>query len=309
MTEAASLTTQGPDVVALGGGFGLSTTLRALRHYAGNITGIVSVADDGGSSGRLRRAFGIPAPGDLRRCLVALAEEGSPWADAFEHRFTASELEGHPLGNIVIAGLTETTKDFGSAIQLVLRLLGGVGRVLPATSEPVVLKGTWMRDRDGLSSMGEVHGEVRVGQTSGLTSLAFVPPDPMVPAEALEALRVAEQIVLSPGSLFTSLLAVASLPAIRDALRVAQGQRVYVANLAEQHPETTGFDVAAHVRTLRQHGVEVDVVVYDPDALPLGDLGDGDPGAVRCVAARLADGTGRLHDPRALATVLSALVA
>ena len=150
-----------PRVVALGGGYGLSTSLRAIRRYAHDITGIVSVADDGGSSGRLRRAFGIPAPGDLRRCLVALAEPDSPWAEAFEHRFAASELEGHPLGNILIAGLAETTGDFGEAIRLALRLLGGVGNVIPATKGPVALKATWEREQRGVSTVGEVEGRGR----------------------------------------------------------------------------------------------------------------------------------------------------
>lgn len=290
------------NVVALGGGFGLSTTLRALRGYASQITGIVSVADDGGSSGRLRRAFGIPAPGDLRRCLIALAEDGSPWAEAFDHRFNASELEGHPLGNIVLAGLTETTGDFASAIDLALRLLGGVGRVIPATAEPVMLKATWTRAAGGIQVIGEVEGEAAVGRTRGVTGISLVPPDPAVPQAALDAIAAADQIVIGPGSLFTSILAVVAVPAIREALRVAGGRRVYVANLAEQHPETTGFDVAAHVRALVEHGVCVDAVLHDPWELPVGSM-DG----VRWVPAPLADDTGRYHDPARLAEALSRL--
>src|SRR5207248_2931368 len=129
-----------PRVVALGGGHGLAASLQAARRYARDITAIVSVADDGGSSGRLRRAFGIPAPGDLRRCLVALGDPDGLWARAFEHRFDTGELEGHSFGNVIIAGLTNVA-DFQTALQEAGRLVGAVGRVLPATREAVVLKG------------------------------------------------------------------------------------------------------------------------------------------------------------------------
>ena len=291
-----------PRVVALGGGYGLSTSLRAIRRYAHDITGIVSVADDGGSSGRLRRAFGIPAPGDLRRCLVALAEPDSPWAEAFEHRFAASELEGHPLGNILIAGLAETTGDFGEAIRLALRLLGGVGQVIPATKEPVALKATWEREQRGVSTVGEVEGEHRVGLTAGITGVSVVPPDPEVPAEAIAALAAADQIVIGPGSLYTSILAVVAVPGIREAIAASSAQRVYVANLAEQHPETTGYDVAAHVAALQAHGVEIDVVVHDPDCLTLGDLGACSAASVLC--APIARANHHAHDVESLADAL-----
>ena len=301
---------KGPRVVALGGGYGLSTTLRALRHYAGSITGVASVADDGGSSGRLRRTFGIPAPGDLRRCLVALAADGNPWADALEHRFAADELSGHPLGNILIAGLTETTGDFGEAINLILSLLNAHGRVVPATREPVSLKATHVG--------GEVEGEHTIGRTAGLTGVSLVPSDPSPPAEALDAIAAADQIVIGPGSLFTSVLAVLAVPALRDAIRDAPAQRVYVSNLAEQHPETTGYDVAAHVVALMSHGVAIDIVLNDPSGLTVGVMpedrpepadGEGPRGtAPRIVEADLADETGRLHDPRKLGMALRALL-
>src|SRR5205823_8872732 len=122
-----------PRVVALGGGHGLAASLQAARRYAADLQAIVSVADDGGSSGRLRAAFGIPPPGDLRRCLVALADPASPWTSAFEYRFDAGELEGHAFGNLVIAGLAEATGDFELALIEAGRALGAAGRVLPAT--------------------------------------------------------------------------------------------------------------------------------------------------------------------------------
>ncbi len=297
----------GPHVVAIGGGYGLSTTLRAARRFSGRITGIVSVADDGGSSGRLRKAFGIPAPGDLRRCLVALAEPGSVWAEAFEHRFNASELEGHPLGNIMLAGLTETLGSFGAAIDEALALLGGVGRVFPATDDPVTLIATYRRSAGSkeqpISVFGTVEGEVKVGATLGLTSVAVSPPDPAVPKGALAAIRDADLICVGPGSLFTSVLAVVAVPRIGHAIAMARGRTVYVANLGEQHPETSGFDVAMHVEALRAHGVEVDVVVHDPATLTLGNLG-----RVEVVGRPLSDTTGRLHDPLLLAEALRDLV-
>ena len=294
----------GPRVTALGGGYGLSATLRAARKYASEVTGVVSVADDGGSSGRLRRAFGIPAPGDLRRCLVAMAEPGSIWAEAFEHRFAASELEGHPLGNIVIAGLTETTGDFALAIDEALRLLGGVGRVIPATAEPVTLKAGYRREggtaRRPISFVGTVEGEAKVGVTAGLTDIAVVPSDPRVHDDAIAAIREADQICIGPGSLFTSVLAVLAVPAIREAVAKARGNRVYICNLSEQHPETSGYDVAAHVDALLAHGVVLDTVIYDPAGIPLGRL----PRGLEVIARPLADSTGRLHTPDLLAEAL-----
>ncbi|HVL27972.1 MAG TPA: 2-phospho-L-lactate transferase CofD family protein, partial [Acidimicrobiales bacterium] len=139
---------EGPAVVALGGGHGLAASLQAARRYAGEVCAIVSVADDGGSSGRLRAAFGIPAPGDLRRCLVALSDPGSPWTSAFEYRFAAGELEGHAFGNLVLAGLAEATGDFSLALLEAGRVLGAAGRVLPATTEAVILKAE-LRSPDG----------------------------------------------------------------------------------------------------------------------------------------------------------------
>ena len=145
---------RGPRVVAVGGGHGLAATLQAARRYAGDITAVVSVADDGGSSGRLREAFGMPAPGDLRKSLVALSPAGSTWARAFEHRFDAGELSGHALGNLIIAGLLQATGDLSEALAEAGRLLGATGRVLPATTTPVVLKAE--------AAAGRVEGQVNV---------------------------------------------------------------------------------------------------------------------------------------------------
>jgi uncharacterized cofD-like protein len=284
----------GPRVVALGGGHGLSASLQAVRQYAGEITAIVSVADDGGSSGRLREAFGIGAPGDLRRCLVALAEPDSVWARVFDHRFETGELEGHAVGNLVIAGLASALGDFNVALDEAGRLLGAVGRVLPATSVPVVLK--------ALAAEGPVEGQVRVSATPRISVVSLVPPDAEPPPEAIRAIAAADQVVLGPGSLFTSVLAVVAVPAIRDALAATPATKVYVANLRQQLPETDGFDVAAHVAALHAHGLEPDVVVRDPGALPAGDLG------VRYVDRAVSDNAGLVHDPARLAAALQELL-
>ncbi len=285
---------QGPHVVALGGGHGLASTLRAIRQYAGRVTAVVSVADDGGSSGHIRRAVGIPAPGDLRRCLVALAEPESSWAQAFEHRFRAGDMQGHPLGNLIIAGLADLSGDFGLALDQAAALLGVTGRVLPATSSPVVL----CAEISGRS----VVGQVAVAEAAGrISAVSLSPPDPPVAPEVLDAIAGADQVVIGPGSLFTSVLAVCAVPAIRHALDRRRGGRVYVCNLRPQVPETASFDACDHLRAVLAHGIAVDVMVAH------GAAGSRRPAEVPTVMApvALADGSG--HDPEALAAVLSRL--
>jgi uncharacterized cofD-like protein len=297
----------GTSVVALGGGYGLSTTLRAIRQYADDITGVVSVADDGGSSGHLREAFGMPAPGDIRRCIVALAEPGSVWAQTFEHRFQspelASGLDGHPVGNLVLAGLTNVMGDFTGAIAEALRMVGGVGRLLPATMEPVVLKASFRGLDERLNTVtGEVEGEAAVGQTSGITGLTLIPDNPAIHPDVPALLAKADQIIMGPGSLFTSVIAVLAVPALRDAVAAAPGRKIYIANLGEQHPETTGFDVGRHVQALQAHGIDVDIVIRDPNLLPLGHVA-----GPTVIDWPIANARGRLHDPDKLASALRSL--
>jgi uncharacterized cofD-like protein len=281
-------------VAALGGGHGLAATLRAVRRYASPVTAIVSVADDGGSSGRLRETFGILAPGDLRKCLVALGDPGSVWAEAFEYRFGAGELEGHPLGNLVLAGLAAVTRSWTDALGEAGRMIGSAGRVLPATLVPVVLKAN--------TAAGEVRGQAAVMRSGAITGVSIVPPDAEAPPEAVTAILEADQVVIGPGSLFTSILAAAAVPRLRDALAATRGRKVYVANLRPQVPETEGYDVGDHVAALAAHGVDVDVVVWDPSAIALGRL------AGPHVEADLGRGDGLGHDPAKLASVLADLV-
>lgn len=282
-------------VVAIGGGHGLAATLQAARRYARSVTAVVSVADDGGSSGRLRRLLGIPAPGDLRRCLGALVPPGSVWARALEHRFDEGELAGHPLGNLVIAGLAEACGDFVAALDELGRAIGAAGRVLPATTVPVVLRAE--------AAEGPVEGQVAVMNARRIRRVALEPPDPPVPADVLASLAEADQVVLGPGSLYTSVLAAAVVPAVRKALAATSACRVYVCNLREQVPETAGYDVAAHVEALRAHDVPVDVVVAHPGALPPPP--SGMPWAY--VERPVARPEGLAHDPALLAAVLAQL--
>jgi uncharacterized cofD-like protein len=303
---SAVRTSDGPNVVALGGGHGLAASLQAVRRYAGHVTAIVSVADDGGSSGRLRAALGIPAPGDLRRCLVALGDPDSVWARAFEHRFTEGDLDGHSLGNLIIAGLAASTGDFGRALEEAGRLVGAVGEVLPATTDPVVLKAEVRGGRP-------VHGQVQVSSAARpISRVSLVPPDAEPPRRALEAIAAADQIVIGPGSLYSSVLAVVAVPAIRDALATSsttssstssttsRALKVYVCNLGPERHESEELDAAAHLQALRDHGVEVDVMIYDPARMALGYVS-----GVEVVERALATPDGYAHDPVRLAVALA----
>lgn len=283
-----------PKVVAVGGGHGTAVTLRAALRYAGDVTGVVSVADDGGSSGRLRELLDVVAVGDLRKCLVAVAAEDSPLATAFERRFTAGELAGHPLGNLILAGLLGTLDDLEAAVDEAGRLLGARGRVLPATTSRVALR--------SIGEHGEVTGQVAVGSASKIERVELVELSggrATAPAAVLEALAAADQIVIGPGSLFTSVLAAAAVPGVIEAMRDARGQRVYVCNLRPQLPETAGFTVEDHVAALTRHGVPVDLVIVDNEV----PMFLGEPG-IDYLRAPLVSRNPLVHDPVLLAAAL-----
>jgi uncharacterized cofD-like protein len=280
-------------------------TIRAARRYAGRVTAVVSTADDGGSTGRLRSGMGIPAPGDLRRCLVAMAgAEDTPLGQAFEFRFGGTDLEGHALGNLMLAGLDAVTGDFLAATDEVAGLLGidpDTGRVLPATVEPVRLCAT--------TTSGEsVVGQVAVKTTSQLARVRLHPPGVAPSPGLVEAVHHADQIVLGPGSLYTSVLAAAVVDDLRQALATAKAQRIYVCNLRAEAAETKGYDVADHVAALDAHGVEVDAVVVDPTAPLATSLGDEAGLAPDLVLAEVARPGAAVHDPEKLASVLAGLL-
>jgi uncharacterized cofD-like protein len=301
---------RGPAVVALGGGHGLSVALRAARRYAGTLTAVVSVADDGGSSGRLRRdrASGdVLAPGDLRKCLVALGDTDDArhvaWARALEHRFESGDLAGHALGNLLLLGLAESMGDFCAALDEAGRLVGAVGRVLPATTEPVVLK-------------AEVEGEAVEGQTavsnsSGrIRNLELVPADAPACPDAIAAIARADQVLLAPGSLYTSLLPVLCVQEVRAALRDSPARVVQIANLRAEFPETAGLDATEQLGVVLDHGARVDAFLYesaDPVALTADRTKVAAMG-VEAVGAHVAAPSGLVHDPAELAKALSTLL-
>jgi uncharacterized cofD-like protein len=297
--------TSGPRVVALGGGHGLAAALRGVRQYASSITAIVSVADDGGSSGRLRRDLGVLPPGDLRRCLVALADDDL-WASAFEHRFAAGELDGHPLGNLVLVGLTDTTGDFTAALDAAGRLLRTVGRVLPASTEAVVLKA----EVGGASreQVEEVEGQVAIENSSNIRRVELVPPDVTAPREAVDAIERADQVVLAPGSLYTSLLPVLCVGDLRRSIATTAARVVQVSNLRPQLPETAGLDATDHLRAVRAHGVRVDVFLYNRDGALTADDDQIQEWGVEPVCAPVATERGLTHDPTRLASALRSLL-
>ena len=282
--------------MAIGGGHGTAVTLKAARRYAGLLTGIVSVADDGGSSGRLRELLNVVALGDIRKCLVALAEQDSALAVAFERRYDEGELAGHALGNLILLGLIDATGDLVQGVREAALLLGARGDVLPATTEPVVLKAE--------SAQGTVAGQVAVMGTGDLWAVSLVPDDAQPPPLAVERILGAEQVVIGPGSLFTSVLAAVSVHGIAEAVAQSDAQVVYVCNLRPQVPETDGFDVAAHVAALARHNVMVDVVVCDS----IQGMGIGATDI--CVRDVPLTGENRLvHSPAKLAEALSGLLA
>jgi uncharacterized cofD-like protein len=299
-----------PHVVAAGGGHGLAATIRAVRRYAGRTTAVVATADDGGSTGRLRDAMALPAPGDVRHCLVAMAGDdpdggANPLVEALEFRFEGTDVAGHALGNLLLAGLAAVTGDFVAAVDEASHLLGldpEVARVLPATTEAVVLRAT-VAGAPG----GELTGQVAISRAGGIDRVALAPSGVRAPAAAVEALVDADQIVLGPGSLYTSVLAAAVVDDVRGGIADSRGRVVYVCNLRAEGPETFGYDVAHHVAALRRHGVAPDVVVTQAGGLPLGDLGEVGAG-VELVRADVARPGGLAHDAAKLAGVLAELV-
>lgn len=278
-------------MVALGGGHGLAATLRAARTYAGRLTGVVSVGDDGGSSGRLRSDFGVAAPGDVRRCISALCTSDSLLSQSLEYRFTEGALTGHPVGNLLLAGLTMVSGDFQVAIDELCRLVGVAGSLHPATLVPVSL----LADSDH----GTLAGQVTIERATGIRNLRFDPADPPAPPRAVDAILAADQVVIGPGSLFTSVLAAAVVPAIREALAATGAQRVFVANVANEKGMARGFGLIEHLEAMADHGVTIDVVVANA-ATPGADRVE-----VPVVQADLAAADGWGHEPARLAEVLA----
>jgi uncharacterized cofD-like protein len=254
---------RGPRIVAIGGGTGLSVLLRGLKEHTSNLTAIVTVADDGGSSGVLRTELGIPPVGDIRNCIVALADAEPLMSEVLQYRFPASiegengGLAGHALGNLLIAAMTAVEDgDFEDGIRLMNRILAVRGQVVPVSPTPLTLHARLM---DG----SIVDGQSKVMRTPGIDRVWLTPEDVRASEDALTAIAQAELIVLGPGSLYTSLLPSLLIPAIRDAVERATAARIFVCNVATQEGETTGFDLADHVEALLSHTTPtlVDIVL------------------------------------------------
>jgi uncharacterized cofD-like protein len=232
----------GPAVVAIGGGTGLAQALRAIATYAGRISAVVTVADDGGSSGRLVQGLEIPPPGDIRQCLIALTPKDSVWRRLFDYRFEGADVRGHSLGNLIIASLADLEGDFETALRAAERLLGSIGSVIPASPERLHLEATI----DGAI----VHGQAAITEARGAISSIRLIPDAVASESAVAAITAADQIVLGPGSLYTSVIATLAVPGISEAVNRSAARLVYVANLITQDGETLGMDGADHLEAL-----------------------------------------------------------
>jgi len=267
-----------PRIVALGGGHGLSLSLRALTQVSENITAVVTVADDGGSSGVLRRDLGVLPPGDLRMALAALADASADaqlWSSVAQHRFDRGDLAGHPVGNLMLVALMEELQDPIAALDRMADLLQVRGRVLPMCCEPVdLIARLTTQDSQYISSSAstgfEVRGQVAVAATPGrVVSVAIEPEEPKPCEQALTAIAEADYIVMGPGSWFSSVLPHLLVPQVRDALVQSQAQRIVTLNLTEQAGETAGFSPEDHLEVLGTYApqLRLDFVLADPSCI------------------------------------------
>lgn len=308
----------GPAVVALGGGHGLAVSLRALRRVTDDLTAIVGVSDDGGSSGRLRRDFGIVPPGDLRMALAALCGDdqwGRTWSQVVQHRFSGQgELGGHALGNLLIAALWEETGDIVTGLDWVGSLLGAKGRVLPLSTTPleIIASVRGLHPTDALRE-SEVRGQVAVAQTTGTVHSVRLEPRTPSCSEALEAVRGADALVIGPGSWYSSVLTHFLLPDMRGGFVASSAHKVCVLNLAPQAGETERFHLHTHLDVLHEQVPELQLDVVLADIGVVSDRGALKRSARRLGAtvelASLAEGNGLArHDPQLLADAFSRLL-
>ncbi len=309
-------------VVALGGGHGLYASLSGLRRVTRDLTAIVTVADDGGSSGRLRREFGVLPPGDLRMALAALCGDdawGTTWSRVVQHRFGGAEeengLAGHAVGNVLIVALWELLGDTVQGLDWVARLLGAHGRVLPMSAVPLDLVAEVEgADPDRPDELSITVGQVACATTTGrVRSVSLVPADPPACPEAVQAIESADWVVLGPGSWFTSVLPHLLVPELAAALVGTRARRLVALNLAPQPGETEGFSPHAHLEVLADHAPDltIDVVLADRAAVQ-GSTAELEKAArrlgARLVLADLAVGDGSpRHDPRRLAGAFAQL--
>jgi uncharacterized cofD-like protein len=305
---------RGPKIVAIGGGTGLSMLLRGLKIYTSNLTAIVTVADDGGSTGRLRREFGVVAPGDLRQCIAALAEAEPLMTRLFQYRFEeGTGLEGHSFGNLFIVAMAEVTGNFETAVHETGRVLNVRGNILPSTLEDVTLSARTNEDE-------MVHGEHNISERGGAIREIFLnPPNAEAHPDAVRAILDADLVVIGPGSLYTSVMPNLLVGGIKKALSATSATRVFVCNVATQHGETDGFTVSDHLEAVERHagaGLIQAVIANNnvaselPEAwhsTPVAVNGSGSKnlGSVRLVEADVVAEENRYrHDPEKLAATI-----
>lgn len=307
MTTATAAGGPVPRIVAIGGGHGLSRTLQALRRVPADVTAVVTVADDGGSSGRLRRDLGVVPPGDLRMAIASMADDRG-LAELLQYRFPAGELEGHALGNLVLVAMEDLVGgDLVAALDRVCSILQVPGRVLPCTTKPVTLHAR--------TAGGPVAGQVAVATSRHVEDVWLEPVDPEATPEAVSAIEDADLVVLGPGSLFTSILPNLLVPGIGSAVSTAAAPVLLVANLREQPGETEGMHLDEHLAALERHvpGIDVDLVLCHDGKPPTGPGRTHDPASLDGVAdvevttADLIDGQDG-HDPDKLATAIRRVV-
>lgn len=311
LLEPLLLDPDGPVVTAIGGGHGQAAVLEAIQGYAGEISALVSVCDDGGSSGRLR-GMGFPPPGDVRRCLLALTPEPSLWSELFAHRFTGGDVAEHSLGNLILAGLADLFGDFDTAVTTAERMLGTLGTVIPVADVPVRL--TAVIDGE------EVVGQQAITRRKGeVTELRMEPRDAAATQRALVAVAAADQIVIGPGSLYTSVISALKVNMLAPAVMGASAQKVFVLNLVTQDGETLGMTGLDHLEALDTHvgitGPGV-LVAHDGDLdVPQGrhsvvvEVEEAARRGWRIVSADVADERADwpAHDPLKLGRVLENL--
>jgi uncharacterized cofD-like protein len=314
-------TAGGPKVVAFGGGHGLSASLTALREVTSNLTAVVTVADDGGSSGVIRDELdGLP-PGDLRMALASLAgsdEHSQLWAQVCQHRFGgAATLAGHPVGNLLLTGLTEVTRDPVVALDLVGRLLGAVGRVLPLSVRPIdIVAEVVGMDPEDPGSVVEVRGQVAVATTPGqVVGVRLDPPSVDACPQAVDAVLEADWIVFGPGSWFTSVIPHLLVPDMLKALTMTPARRIVTLNMSAQTGETEGFSPETHLEVFGAHAPDlpVDVVLAARRALESGrpslQAAAATLGAELVIAHLGSDPSVPTHDPQRLAAAYRSIFA
>ncbi|EHY87047.1 gluconeogenesis factor YvcK family protein [Saccharomonospora azurea] len=300
--------------VALGGGHGLHATLSALRRITADVTAVVTVADDGGSSGRLRRELGLLPPGDLRQALAALAaaeDGGTLWAEVFQHRFGGTgALTGHAVGNLLLAGLFEVLGDPVAGLDEAAKLLGITGRVLPMSAEPLEIEAEVTGLENG--AVSRIRGQVAVASTPGrVRRISLHNPGrphwpPVACRDAVEAVLEADAVFLGPGSWFTSVLPHLLVPDLHDALLTTSATKIVILNLIPQPGETAGFSPERHLHVLFEHAprLKVDAVIADRDSVPtparLRRAAEALGGRAHLASVAAPGGAGR-HDPDALA--------